>query len=83
MFGLFGNKDEKSVKVFFGSSEEDKVETEERKSPFSDETVSIVPVCDAEDTERALKIAAAASGDAAKVPLSRRIQWLEDVVHTI
>jgi acyl-CoA reductase-like NAD-dependent aldehyde dehydrogenase len=83
MFGLFNSKDEKSVKIFFGSSEESKAETEERKSPFDNEIVSIVPVCDAKDTKRALEIAKKASGEAARTPLSRRIQWLEDVAHTL
>lgn len=83
MFGLFGNKEEKDVKVFFGSSEESKEKKEERKSPFDGKVVSIVPLCDAGDTKRALDIAKKASGEAARVPLSRRIQWLEDVVHTL
>ncbi|MEA3418448.1 MAG: aldehyde dehydrogenase family protein [Campylobacterota bacterium] len=83
MFGLFSNKEEKSVKVFFGSTEESKTETQERKSPYDDKVVSVVPVCDADDTRRALEIAKAASSEAAKTPLSKRIQWLEDVVHTL
>lgn len=83
MFGLFGTKEEKSIKVFFGSTQESKEKTTERKSPFDGKVVSIVPVCDAEDTKRALKIAKEASYSAAKVPLSQRILWLEDVAHTL
>jgi len=84
MFGLFENKEEdRSVKVFFGSTEEDKTATAERKSPFDGKVASVVPICDAEDAQRALKIAEAAKEKAAKVPLSQRIQWLEDVVHTL
>lgn len=83
MFGLFENKEEESVKVFFGSAQESKTETTERKSPFDGRIVSVAPLCDAEDAERALKIAEAAKGRAAKVPLSQRIKWLEDVVHTL
>ncbi len=83
MFGLLKNKEEESVKVFFGSKQESKEETVERKSPFDGKVVSVVPVCDAEDMKRALKIADAAKENAAKVPLSQRINWLEDVVHTL
>jgi len=83
MFGLFKNKEEESVKVFFGSTRESKEKTAERKSPFDRKVVSVVPVCDAEDTKRALKIAEAAKENAAKVPLSQRINWLEDVAHTL
>lgn len=84
MFGLFENKEEdRSVKVFFGSTEESKEETTERKSPFDGKVASVVPICDAEDAVRALKIAEVAKEKAAKVPLSQRIQWLEDVVHTL
>ena len=84
MFGLFENKEEdRSVKVFFGSTEESKTAVTERKSPFDGKVVSVVPVCDAGDAKRALKIAEAAKEKAAKVPLSQRIQWLEDVVHTL
>ncbi len=83
MFGLFGSKTDKSVKVFFGSTKESKQETRERKSPYDGKVVSIVPVCDAQDAKRALEIAKIASKEAAKVPLSRRILWLEDVVNTL
>ena len=83
MFGLFGNKEEKHVKAFFGSTEEGREETVERKSPYDGKVVSIAPVCDAEDAKRALQIAKEASRNTARVPLSRRIQWLEDVAHTL
>ena len=42
-----------------------------------------MPICDAEDTIRALEIADSAKKSAAQVPLSKRIAWLEDVVHTL
>jgi acyl-CoA reductase-like NAD-dependent aldehyde dehydrogenase len=83
MLGLFGNKEGKHVKAFFGSTEESKEETVERKSPYDGKVVSIVPVCDAEDAKRALQLAKEASHNAARVPLSRRIQWLEDVADTL
>lgn len=84
MFGLFSNKEEdRNIKIFFGSTEEEREETREHRSPFDDEVVSIVPVCSPDDAKRALKIAGDASGEAGRVPLSRRVQWLEDVVHTL
>jgi len=83
MFGLFDNRDEITVKTFFGSSEEIMDETEEIRSPYNKEVVSIVPICTAEDTKRALNIAKSAAKNAASTPLSKRILWLDDVVHTL
>ena len=83
MFGLFSNKEDTGVKIFFGSTEEGREESVTHKSPFDGKVVSVVPLCSAEDTKRALQVARDAARDAAKVPLSRRIQWLEDVVHTL
>ena len=84
MFGLFSSKEnEKGVKIFFGSTEEEREENREHLSPFDGEVVSIVPECNEEDAKRALDIAQKASKDAARVPLSRRVQWLEDVVDTL
>lgn len=65
--------------IFFGSTQENKTAQHERKSPFDAEVVSSAPVCNAEDTIRALKIAKSATKAAAKSPLSQRILWLEDV----
>ncbi len=67
------------AKIFFGSTEENKERQEERKSPFDGSVVSSAPVCDADDTVKALKIAKAASKAAARSPLSQRVLWLEDV----
>ena len=67
------------AKIFFGSMEENKEVQQERKSPFDSTVVSSAPVCDAEDTLKALKIAKSASKAAARSPLSQRILWLEDV----
>ena len=67
------------AKIFFGSSEENKEIQQERKSPFDNSVVSSAPVCDAEDTMRALEVAKAATKVAANTPLSQRILWLEDV----
>jgi len=67
------------AKIFFGSSEANKEIQQERKSPFDNSVVSSAPVCDAEDTIRALEVAKAATKVAANTPLSQRILWLEDV----
>lgn len=67
------------AKIFFGSTEENKEAQQARKSPFDGAVVSTAPVCDADDTLKALKIAKSASKSAARSPLSQRILWLEDV----
>ncbi len=77
MFGTFDDKVE--AKIFFGSDKETKEEKSERCSPYNGVVVSIAQVCDAEDAKRALKIAHEAAPLAAKVPMSQRILWLEDV----
>ena len=80
MFGIFDSKTEVAeAKIFFGSTEETKEEQQERKSPFDGSVVSSAPVCNADDTKRALSIAKAAALQAGKTPLSKRILWLEDV----
>lgn len=83
MFGLFDTKDDKDVAIFFGSTTEKREATREIKSPFDGKVVSIVPLCDEADTKRALQIAKEATTTARKSPLSQRIAWLEDVVHTL
>jgi len=67
------------AKIFFGSEEATKEALSERRSPYDGSVVSTAPVCDAEDTIKALEIAKSASKSAAAAPLSRRIAWLEDV----
>jgi acyl-CoA reductase-like NAD-dependent aldehyde dehydrogenase len=80
MFGIFDSKTEVAeAKIFFGSIEETKEKQQERKSPFDGSVVSTAPMCDADDTEKALSIAKAAVKVAGKTPLSQRILWLEDV----
>jgi len=69
--------------IFFGSTQENKKEQQRRQSPFDGLTVSTAPVCDADDTIRALKIAKSATKAAAKSPLSQRILWLEDVAQKL
>jgi acyl-CoA reductase-like NAD-dependent aldehyde dehydrogenase len=89
MFGILGKSPEKNheintnkiakAKIFFGSTQETKEHLQERKSPYDGMVVSCAPLCDAEDTIRALKIAKSATKVAASSPLSQRILWLEDV----
>ncbi len=80
MFKIFDNtSDIAEAKIFFGSSEETKEKIQERKSPFDNAVVSTAPVCNADDTVKALKIAKKAAKGAARSPLSQRILWLEDV----
>jgi len=83
MFGLFDSKDDREVKIFFGSTKEKRDETKEIRSPFDNKVVTNVPICNRDDASRALDIAKEASILASKVELSRRIIWLEDVVHTL
>jgi len=71
------------AKIFFGSTEENKTAQQERQSPFDGSVVSTAPLCDADDTTRALKIAKSATKSAANSPLSQRILWLEDVAQKL
>jgi acyl-CoA reductase-like NAD-dependent aldehyde dehydrogenase len=81
MFGIFDNKNEVAeAKILFGSTEVVKEAKSERRSPYDGTVVSAAPVCDADDTVKALQIAKAAAKAAAATPLSQRIAWLEDVV---
>ncbi|WOE69685.1 aldehyde dehydrogenase family protein [Hydrogenimonas thermophila] len=67
------------AKVFMGSKEIEKLETGERRSPYSGEVVSTFPICSAEDAKEALNVARDAFEVAKKSPLSQRIAWLRDV----
>lgn len=80
MVGIFDSKIEiAEAKIFFGSTEDNKEEQQKRKSPFDGSVVSSAPVCDADDTKKALSIAKSAAKATGKTPLSQRILWLEDV----
>ncbi len=80
MFAIMDGKLEVAeAKIFFGSTEETKETQQERKSPFDGKVVSSAPLCDVEDTKKALLIARSATKSAANSPLSQRILWLEDV----
>ncbi|MCB4749684.1 MAG: aldehyde dehydrogenase family protein [Sulfurovum sp.] len=77
---MFNNKNDiAEAKIFFGSTEAIKEQMSERKSPYDGSVVSISPVCDTDDTIKALKIAKVAIKAMATSPLSQRIAWLEDV----
>ncbi len=71
------------AKIFFGSTEVTKENLSERKSPYSGEVVSIVPVCDAEDAKKALQIAKDAAKFAKKSTLAQRCSWLLDVAQKL
>ena len=67
------------AKIFFGSTEAEKREWTERRSPYDGRVVSRAPVCDAADTARALEIAKNAAKAAKASTLSQRCDWLLDV----
>ena len=79
MFSIFNSDTKGEAKVFMGSLEETRDELLERRSPYDDSVVSVAPICTAEDTIRALKIAKQAAKETAKSPLHQRVSWLEDV----
>ena len=67
------------AKIFFGSTETTKKELSERRSPFDDKVVSTAPICNAEDTIKALEIAQAATPVAKSSTVAQRCNWLLDV----
>jgi len=79
MFGLFESSNETEARILFGSSEEEREAQIEITNPYTGKVVSTYPVCDEKDAKNALAIAKEAAAVAAKVPLSQRIAWLEDV----
>ena len=67
------------AKIYFGSKEVSREKLIERKSPYDDRVVSLMPFCDASDAKKALQIAQVASKNAKKTLLSQRCDWLLDV----
>jgi len=65
--------------VFFGSSEESRDELRDIENPYSKKVVAKYPLCTAEDTVKALKIAQKASIDTKASTIAQRVSWLEDV----
>lgn len=71
------------AKIFFGSKEVTKENLTQRKSPFNGEVVSTYPVCNADDSITALKIAKEATVAAKASTLSQRCSWLLDVAQKL
>ncbi len=71
------------AKIFFGSSEATKENLSERKSPYNGKVVSIAPICDEEDANKALRIAQDAAKITKKSTLSQRCNWLLDVAEKL
>ncbi len=71
------------AKIFFGSTEAITDTNSERVSPYSSEVVSTAPICTADDANKALKIAQAATVAAKASTLSQRCSWLLDVAQKL
>ena len=67
------------AKIFFGSNQKTKKKQQIRLNPYDKKEVSSAPICNIEDTIKALKIAKNATKEAKNTTLSQRILWLEDV----
>ncbi|MEA3552907.1 MAG: aldehyde dehydrogenase family protein [Campylobacterota bacterium] len=65
--------------VFFGSKEESREELQDIINPYSKKVVAKYPLCTAEDTVKALKIAQEASIATKASTIAQRVSWLEDV----
>ncbi|WP_455757032.1 aldehyde dehydrogenase family protein [Sulfurimonas sp.] len=72
-----------NAKIFFGSTKATKENLSERKSPYSGDVVSTAPICDANDTNKALGIAQASTKDAKASTLAQRCSWLLDVAQKL
>jgi len=72
-----------NAKIFFGSIEATKENLTQRKSPYDAKVVSTAPLCDSEDTIKALKIAESATKAAKDSTLSQRCNWLLDVANKL
>ncbi len=69
--------------IFFGSCETKREKLTTRYSPYDNKAVSLYPLCDADDTNKALDIAQKASKDIKNSNLSQRIAWFEDVIESL
>jgi len=67
-------------KIFFGDIEVTKTKVGEIKNPYTGKVVSIYPICDASDAKEALEIAQKAYKNNKDIPLSQRVEWVEDVI---
>jgi acyl-CoA reductase-like NAD-dependent aldehyde dehydrogenase len=70
-------------KIFFGDVEVTKTKVGEIKNPYTQNVVSIYPICDASDAKEALNIAQKAFYKNKDIPLSQRIEWVEDVIENL
>jgi len=70
-------------KIFFGDVEVTKTKVGEIKNPYTGKVVSIYPICDASDAKEALMIADKAFRSNKDIPLSQRVEWLEDVIQKL
>lgn len=64
---------------YFGSTCKEHLLTKDILSPYSQKPVSAMCICTEQDAKEVLDIAQEAFKSAKKVPLYKRIQWLEDV----
>ncbi len=69
-----------TANIFFGSTEEARLDVENIINPYSKKVVSSYPMCTKDDTLKALKIAQLASQDTKASTIAQRINWLKDVV---
>ncbi len=67
-------------KIFFGDVEVGKTKYHDIRNPYTNKVVSTYPVCDESDAKEALKIAKKSFKENKDIPLSQRIEWLEDVI---
>jgi acyl-CoA reductase-like NAD-dependent aldehyde dehydrogenase len=67
------------AQMFLGSSLVKKETYKERRSPFTNDIVSYFPVCNADDVQKALKVAKIAKKMAKTSKISQRCSWLLDV----
>ncbi len=71
------------AKIFFGSLQGTKENLNQRRSPYSGDVVSTAPICDAQDTKKALHIAQVATKAAKVSTLAQRCSWLLDVAQKL
>jgi acyl-CoA reductase-like NAD-dependent aldehyde dehydrogenase len=69
--------------IFFGSTEEKRENLENILNPYDKKIVSKYPLCDEEDTLKALKIAQNSSINMKKSTISQRVEWLLDVANNL
>ena len=70
-------------KIFFGDVEVGKTKYQDIRNPYNQKVVSTFPVCDEGDSFEALDIAKKAFLKNKEIPLSQRIEWLEDVIEKL